>query len=257
MKGETAIQRCIFLIIFSIILFSFTACQPTPETPVVYQKTEVYQENKSPAELTPQEIGAPENVKKEEALTDKLTLSIDADVTIPGELDSYKVYRGVLTGFTQEQVDSFADLLVGDTPLIGYDGRYTKDEITEFFLLPAQKTLAELKAGTYIQDPNMDGDIPTIESIEEIIEMHKQWIEEAPEERSNDAVSANSYTANGNYIYGEFPIEGSKITGKFMVGEGDRNRYGGLSFYNSGYDLIEPHNVRSQSVLIWHFRRKD
>lgn len=219
-----------------------TACQPTPEEPIVYQKTQVYQESEA-ARMTKQDMDVPDHVEETDELSDKLTLKIDADVTVPGDIDSYKVYRGGLTGFTQEQVDSFADLLVGDTPLTGYDDRYTKDEITEYFLLPAQQTLAELKAGTYIQDPNMDGDIPTIESMEEIIEMHKQWIEEAPEKRSNDAVSARSYTANGNYIYGEFPIEGSKITGKFMVGEDDRNRYGGLSFYNCGYDLMEPHNV--------------
>lgn len=233
-----------------------TACQPTPEEPIVAQKQETYQERETPSgeagaatdSLIRADLNIPEHISESYELGDILSLNIDADVKTAGDLMLYKVYNGALKDFTQQQANHFADMFVNGKNLTAYDDRNTKDEITEYFLLPAQKTLSELESGTYVKDNNLDGDAPIVESVKEQIKMYEQWIADAPEQRSNDTITIDSFEANSSYFYGEFPIEGSKITGKFMVGTGLRNECGGLGYYNSGYDLMEPHNLRPEPV---------
>ena len=246
-------SKLLFILAFFLMTaFAAAACQPTPKEEIVPQKTAIYTENEPEEVITKESLGIPEHIDETYRLGDKLTLAFDADVMVPANLDEYKVYRGTLIDFTQEQAESFAELFVDGVEMTAHDGRMTKDEIMENLILPAKKTLAELKAGTYVKSAetnSAEGEELTAGKMEETIKMYEQWLENAPEERSSEPVSIESYADNGNYFYGEFPVEGTIVTGKFAVGKGDRN-FGELAYYNSKYELREPSNLMPDPVRL-------
>ena len=246
-KSKPGIKLIAALCAIVMIVCCFTtACQPTPETTIVQQKQENYAQRQGfkTSNDIEKEIGFTEHINDGGELTDKISYTMDADIVIPAPMNTCKVYQAQLADFTQEEANKFAELFVSGVELTSYTSDVqTKDEILETLLLPAKKTLEELKAGTYVRPDYVDTPVPTIEEQEEIVETYQSWYDAAPETNGAQRVDISSYSANNNYFYGEFPIEGSSICGKFAVGFGDQNHQGGMYYYHSSFDLFEQHNI--------------
>ena len=240
-----AYARALAIVLSAVLLIGCftTACQPTPETEVVVVKENTYDERQTDAASIADEIGFTEHIGGEWTLTDKLSLTLNAGMTVPVPFEDYKVYRGQLADFTQQEAYALAGLFVPGVEMTAYDGgKLTKAQVWTL-LLDAQKSLAELEAGTYVHPDNMDSPAPAVEEQREIVAMYEEWYAKAPEANEVLPTDISGYTANGNYFYGEFPVEGSKFCGKFAVGYGDRNSHGGMFYNNSRYDLTEQHNM--------------
>ena len=130
MKGETAIQRCIFLVIFSIMLFSFTACQPTPDKEIVISKNDGQLEEII-AETTREEEEIKSEEKWEDAFSTKdgeVDFIIDAVIFVP---DSNKLPVAYISpkNISQEMADRVLDALIGENILYAESDELTKREI--------------------------------------------------------------------------------------------------------------------------------
>ena len=108
-----------------------TACQPTPEEAIVQSKAgdEIQQAIDTTA--------VPDSKKEVSHITESavndlntITVNIDADVTLP-EADNIPMAVVERGSFTQEQVDKFLEVLLGDATLYKGNSPLTKDEITE------------------------------------------------------------------------------------------------------------------------------
>ncbi len=221
-----------------------TACQPTPEVEIIGSKGAGYKERKENGASIAGEIGYTGSLKGEYALSPKLSLKMDAKLSTYADFEEYKVHGGVLYDFTQAQAQAFAALFVPGVEMTGYDGRMTKAFIQEYLLLPAQKDLEAVKAGTWKPDPGSGDPTLTLEDAQAQVEMFRQWYDNAPEKIVPQIVDISTYASNGNYFYGEFPIAGSAYPGKFSVGYGERNSPGGMFYNNAPYDLMEQHNMK-------------
>ncbi len=227
----------------TLLLCCFTtACQPTPKEEIVVIKEGNYEERKE-EDSAAEQIGFTERISGSFQLTDKLSLTVDAALTAYAPLEEYRVYRGVLADFTQEEAEVLAEIFVPGVSMTAYDGAMTKSYILERLLLPAKKDLEEVRAGTWTPDPGLDDPTLTLEDAGRRVEMFQQWYDGAPETIVPAPIDISGYAENGNYFYGEFPVEGSAFCGKFSVGYGARNGTGGMFYYNARYDLVEQHNM--------------
>ena len=130
MNVKTAIQRCIYLIILSIILFSFTACQPTPEKEIVINKNDGQLEEII-AETTREEEEVKSEEKWEDAFSTKdgeVTFKIDAVIFVP---DSNKLPVAYISpkNISQETADRVLNTLIGENILYAESDELTKREI--------------------------------------------------------------------------------------------------------------------------------
>ena len=134
MKRKTAIQRCIFLVIFSIMLFSFTACQPTPDKEIVISKNDGQLEEII-ADTTREEDEVESEVKGEEKWEDAFSTKdgevdfiIDAVIFVP---DSNKLPVAYISpkNISQEMADRVLDALIGENILYAESDELTKREI--------------------------------------------------------------------------------------------------------------------------------
>ncbi len=123
---------CVALLMLCISVF--TACQPTPDKPVVVNKNDGKLEEKIAQTVEPQaSYEAPTQIK--DTLTkNNTTVSIDADVIIP-DVTAFPVYEVQPIGFTQEQVDTIGSVLLGDKDLYSLpEGKQiymSKDQVME------------------------------------------------------------------------------------------------------------------------------
>ena len=138
------------LIILCCAIF-LTACQATPDEPVVVQKD--LEQMIEKAQATPEEVqtsgislreqtGAPQKLELENT-EGNFTLSVDAAVTVP---DAYKmpIIRVKQGEFTQTQVTDYWDALVGDTVMWKRETGWTKSEI-ESKLVGLRKSIAQFE----------------------------------------------------------------------------------------------------------------
>lgn len=134
-----------------------TACQPTPETPVVVNKGDNHLEEmiaSSAVSNEPSPTPAAEPAQSEEELAalkqalrasigapetytdsfanDKgdVTVSIDATVEVPA-VSALPAAAVTMNGFTQDRVDKLAAYFLGDTPVYTEEYVRTKDEIMD------------------------------------------------------------------------------------------------------------------------------
>lgn len=109
-----------------------TACQPTPEAPVVVNKNQgVLEAAVAATPAPPTGYDAPETLKMEPfQVGDKLTVTVDAAVDIP-DVDTFPVYEFLPAVYTQEQIDAMVDYFYKGQTLYKKGGEWTKSEFEQ------------------------------------------------------------------------------------------------------------------------------
>ena len=170
--------KILVMLVALVMLFTcvLTACQPTPEAPVVVNKNEGVMESAIAAspEPTDKKYEAPETwVLEPFEVNAKLTASIDAQVEIP-DTNAYPVYEFVNGKYTQEQVDKIIEYFYGDTTLYNARQPMTKSQLEEMLVqwkLDYQECLvgATNEAGNLKYDSSPEDMLAGIEALEEQI----------------------------------------------------------------------------------------
>lgn len=131
----------LFLIL--IIVFSFAACQVTPEEPIVVKKdiermVEQAQNEKAGSRLSDFTLPDGNYTFTSTGINEKLIIQADAPITLPGA-GRFPIVRVTAADFTQEQVDSLLTAFFGNQTLYEvHFGAETKDEIMQKILLYKQ-----------------------------------------------------------------------------------------------------------------------
>ena len=171
--------------LLSLLLFVAcftTACQPTPEEPVVVNKNEGVLEAAvaaTPAPTTGYE--APDTwqdvIQRDGS---KIKLDIDASINLP-DVNAYPVMRIAPIQFSQEQADRIVSVLFKDADVYNSSKPLTKVEL-EQQLVEAKATLGQKKI-----DPQSNDD--SEEGIQQTIDYLEQAILTAPEEMDDQLAS--------------------------------------------------------------------
>ena len=121
----------VMLLAALMVLPSFTACQKTPESPIVVGKDQqkMLEMAKDPAP-SDEPVISMESVSREIS-REKLHIIVNAEVSEPGSQMPVIRVRGV--DFTQEQVDAFWNALIGDTEMF-LSSETTKTDIEEILI---------------------------------------------------------------------------------------------------------------------------
>jgi hypothetical protein len=134
-------KRITAILLSAAIIFTLTACQKTPETPIVQEKNVDRliekaggeQASEGNNELTQidlaEKLGVPERyVSQRTYPSEKLTLNADAEITLPNY--AMPVVRIEPAEFSQEFVNKVYDVLIGDTPMFEQpEGTISQSEI--------------------------------------------------------------------------------------------------------------------------------
>lgn len=157
-KSHASVKFVSALVAALLLLTCFTtACQPTPETPVVVNKGDNHLEemiassapsavpSPSPSEKATlskedlaalkqalrESVGAPETYADSFA-NDKgdVTVTFDAEIAVPA-VSGLPAAAVTMNGFTQDRVDKLAAYFLGDTPVYTEEYVRTKDEIMD------------------------------------------------------------------------------------------------------------------------------
>ena len=158
---RTALLAAALLAVLLLVSCFTTACQPTPEKPVVMNKRADIVDTVQKAAAEP-EIGAAlaENKKSvdeqngetgghmtlELKPSDSVTINVDADIVMPA-FEKIPMVRVRPKNFSKEQFDTFISYLTGGKPLYYFPDdptvdRFTKEEITDM-LTQIQACLAD------------------------------------------------------------------------------------------------------------------
>lgn len=167
-----------------------TACQPTPEEPIVIgkgdglddliQATPSASSIASPSESTLDndalytKLAVPKHWSFETtALADKLNITADVDIELPG-VSQLPAATASLSAFTQEDLDKIAEVLgVGDATWTEINNEMTKEEIGDY-LIGRRADLERVKA----EEPNNS---EAIENIGASIEYYEKHYMDAPD----------------------------------------------------------------------------
>ena len=201
MRGRSSKRgriAALLLVCVMLVACFTTACQPTPEEPIVVQKNQ--DEMLEAAVQTPDASGSaepafsiadmqvPDNYTYSATGADgKLTVSVDAPVTLP-DADILPTAKVVPGRFSQEMVWGMLDYLFGDTPYYQPDTRMTKEDIQRR-ILNRQQDIAE---GDFDDYPEALADAQ-----QDIEDLQKQ-LETAPDEREEPKLSDGTMIQDEN-----------------------------------------------------------
>lgn len=130
-KFGTKVITALLCIVVAVACFT-TACQPTPDKPVVVSKNdgkfeEALQENNTTEELV--KYTAPKRIEETQpGAKDDTTIKFMADIEVP-DLTTYPVYSVKRAFFTQEQVDNVLNVLLDGRKLYESTNQRSRDEI--------------------------------------------------------------------------------------------------------------------------------
>lgn len=171
-------QAAVKLIILTMCIVLLVSCQATPDKPVVVQKDMEQMIEK--AALFNTETGKPVLSLKErlgipdklvfESSEDKLSISVNASVTIP-ETDKMPIYNVKSAVFSQEMVDKYWDELVGDQQMWEINQQPTKTDIEQMII--NQKM--------FLADTEQEGNNDSIKALNERIVELERLYKNAPE----------------------------------------------------------------------------
>ena len=260
MNVKTAIQRCIFLIVVSIMLFSFTACQPTPEEPPVIHRSEdipkeaILETATASPEVKNFTHPAAYSINEHWAETveesDFLTIEVDADILMP-ETETYPAERLERVALTQERANELIAYFTEPGTKF-YTGEYVKLK-SEY-----EEDLVNLKQS--LQNVLNGGDGEDPESIRSYIEEVERKLEEAPESHTYTYVEP-VFTYRLDYETGEPREEYGENTISVSIELPDGSRCGSINasryekgkntstgFSYSGFDG----GWNKESYFIWY-----
>jgi|GEM_PF-2636855 hypothetical protein len=157
-----------------------TACQPTPEEPIVVNRNDGVLESAIAATPAPAaHYDAPETWTLDAFEANaRLTVSVDAQVEVP-DTGAFPVYEFVSGSFTQEQADKIIGYFYGDATLYEARQPMTKSQLEEM-LVRAKLAYQEALAGATNEAGNTKWE-NTPEEMLESIEALEARIEAAPE----------------------------------------------------------------------------
>ncbi len=259
--------KIVLALVAAVLLVSCftTACQPTPEKPVVVGKGDNHLEemiassaasaapSPSPSEkatLSEEELAAlrealRESIDAPETYTDSFAnekgdviVSIDAEVVVPA-VTALPAAAVTMSGFTQERVDKLAKYFLGDAPVYEEEYVRTKDDIM-YDIVHARQRIADLSKRTE------DEVIDTINNLNgDIIELEDEY-KAAPEQRkrtpSTIELLSNEYGTALNVI---------TELGKLEAARFDIRNYSNsstFSFNNDGAGLYYPSMHRAEEL---------
>ncbi len=164
-RTSRSTRMAAFFIALLLLFTCFTtACQPTPETPVVVNKAQGLPsdalntgENEQPSESPL--IDVPDRWTEEEKLNDSSTVKIDANVDVP-ETGGFPVHRLERKELTQDRLNELISYFAPDAAFSAHDV-FTK-EFYEQRLIEAKR--GQLVDGDYVPPA---ADDPWVKSIEE------------------------------------------------------------------------------------------
>lgn len=192
--GKTkALALCMAVLMLAMSVL--TACQPTPEEPVVVGKGDDHLEEMIVSSAQSPAVGSPDDISEAEkiaALRDlvgapetfsdsytsekgDVTVTIDAQVLLP-PAEGVPALTVTLSAFSQEQTDQFINFFLHGEPVFSEEQVQTKDEIMAMIIWRRQEI--EL-AKQYVVE-NLDEVVADLEA--RIAELLAEY-EAAPEER--------------------------------------------------------------------------
>lgn len=137
-------KKIIAILLITIMAFGAAACQKTPESPIVVGKDQQKMlEMAKESAHSGEPVIAMESISREIS-REKLHIIVNAEVSAPGGQMPVIRVRGA--DFTQEQVDSFWNALIGDTEMF-LPSETTKADIEEILINLEQSLAAAEKDG--------------------------------------------------------------------------------------------------------------
>ncbi len=254
-KRSTKLMAGVLAIILFVGCFT-TACQPTPEKPVVVNKadgldslieaTPGASSGESPSNTpTPnndalyEKLATPKHWTFEEtALDGKLNLTADVDIELPN-VSQLPAATASLSEFTQEDLDNIAELIgAGDATWTVIDHTMTKAQI-EQEILDYKARRAEFKA---------EGNDELVEHMDDNIEAYEKMYKEAP----NEIELKNTELKFGQQYYGS-ELNGDAITGMGFEGT---TQFNGQSYYlragsRSNSDAVDKISFNYGLTPVW------
>ena len=204
--GLTARMAAAGLALLMLFACFTTACQPTPEKPIVVNKNEGVLEAAVGATPAPAEkYKAPETFTMEPFTAgDKLTVNVDATVTIP-DVDAFPVYEFIPAVYTQAQIDAVADYFYKGETLYNKNHKMTKSEI-EQQIVELKKTKQEILDDATNKEGYPKYDM-SADDVQADIDMLEKDIQDAPE-TSNVTVWDRKLLSgdNGDAVYKGFYV---------------------------------------------------
>lgn len=186
-RAVTAVSLAIVLLLSAALL---TACQPTPEKPVVAQRAEI--EEKIEATVAPVEkYNAPKTwTDMVDMKGSPVEVTINAAVHVP-DVDSFPIYKAEKASFTQNMIDSLMDEFVQGRNVFFIDYQETKAELED--------QLIEAKRGQLI-----DGEYVMTEDSKRAVEDLQKRIDKAPEtvDRSEQYITDFTLNEDGSGFHG-------------------------------------------------------
>ena len=164
--------RILVMLVAAIMLITcvLTACQPTPDEPVIVNKNDGQLEEKMTETGAPVTAYEAPDYWQETVENDKLKIQIDTDVVLP-DVNQYPAVRLEPVIFTQERVDELVEYFAQGRKLYEWTSELTKDYYEE--------QLIEAKRGQLI-----DGEYVVNDSSRQLVEELKGKIANAPAEKS-------------------------------------------------------------------------
>ena len=171
--AETGMKRRTAAAIIAAVMLAagvLTACQPTPDAPVVGAKNDGQLEQKiqrSPAQETLATFQVPTHWNETQEF-DKLTIVADTDIMIP-DVTAYPVVKMARRSLTQQQIDGLVDYFAEGKKLYAWPSIYTKDDYAQ--------QIIEAQRGVEV-----DGEYIVTEDTQKSVEELEKKYEEAPED---------------------------------------------------------------------------
>ena len=171
-------NKKIIMVICLISIFLFSACQATPESPVIISKNDGKLEEKIEENLTEDQFVVDDSISKwvETITTDNgIKIDMDADVIVP-ETTQFPVIRVKPRGFTDEEIKKAVNYLSNGADIYkNTTYEMTKERITEY-ILNAKKQVSELEKSTSVSAQNK------VDYLNEQISMNQDYYASAPTE---------------------------------------------------------------------------
>jgi beta-lactamase regulating signal transducer with metallopeptidase domain len=167
-RTKTSVKVPVMLLVLLMAFMCFTtACQPTPEKPIVVDKRDM-EKKITEAPSASQTAAASDKLTKNFS-QGKMNVTVSAKVAVPG-VEKFPVVKTEPAGFTQEQADRIVKVLMQGKPIYDPPTQQTKAELQKqivYYKAMAEKMKASeserMKAGVN-SDAGVDGKLGNLVS---------------------------------------------------------------------------------------------
>lgn len=205
----------LFWLLLSAVILILSACQQTPEQPIVVGKNlnaiidKAVTTEEGQAGSVSERINAPESYNASvNGVNGKLSVNVNASVTVP-DTEGISVVRVARHSFTQQEADRMMEVLMRGETLYQTDTALTKEEIQE-------KLVAYYGMRDGSIPVNLDGENPgDTEKLAELIKYYEGLLQNAPETRVPVPADTKFHTPDDAFNPNAQVIEGTAaVNGK-------------------------------------------